>query len=377
MKTKPVVHLGQPSWHLAKGSVEAWVTQTGGHLAPAQFRLKGKTVSPLHVTPWHSEDLPASTPPILRVLRGDFFCLPFGMNELPYKNEKHPVHGESANRRWQLKGISEADNRLTAEFDLQTKVRAGKIRKVIELRGGDSAIYQHHIISGMSGPMNYGHHATLHFKSEGRLSFSPFQHGQVYPGQFENPVAGGYSCLKAGATFRSLNRVPLAHGGFADLSRYPSREGFEDVAMVCSDAKTKLAWSAVTFPEEGWLWISLKDPHVLPSTLLWHSNGGRHYPPWSGRHRAVLGVEEICSFFQEGIAASTVKNSISRRGIPTCQLMSPSKPLKVNSIMAVCEIPKNFDRVAKVEPMAGGIKIASSSQKTAQLSVDLSFLDSR
>jgi hypothetical protein len=31
---------------------------------------------------------------------------------------------------------------------------------------------------------------------------------------------------------------------------------------------------------------------MLPITMLWQSDGGRDYAPWSGRHRACLGIEE-------------------------------------------------------------------------------------
>ena len=42
----------------------------------------------------------------------------------------------------------------------------------------------------------------------------------------------------------------------------------------------------------GDLYLSLRDPRRVPMTMLWHSNGGRDYAPWSGRHFGCLGVEE-------------------------------------------------------------------------------------
>jgi hypothetical protein len=48
----------------------------------------------------------------------------------------------------------------------------------------------------------------------------------------------------------------------------------------------------VTRPGEDDLYLSLRDARRLPLTMLWHSNGGRDYPPWSGRHWGCLGVEE-------------------------------------------------------------------------------------
>ena len=38
--------------------------------------------------------------------------------------------------------------------------------------------------------------------------------------------------------------------------------------------------------------MSLRAAKAMPMTMLWHSNGGRDYAPWSGRHFGCLGVEE-------------------------------------------------------------------------------------
>src|SRR5215470_3660029 len=83
---------GEPSWKLASKRVEAYVTRAGGHLGPIVFDRTGKKIAPMSIAPWAGEKMPPGTPPIIRVLRGDFFCLPFGGNTTPYGKEKHPVH---------------------------------------------------------------------------------------------------------------------------------------------------------------------------------------------------------------------------------------------------------------------------------------------
>ena len=40
------------------------------------------------------ERIDRSQPPVIRVLRGDFFCMPFGGNEGSFRGERHLVHGE-------------------------------------------------------------------------------------------------------------------------------------------------------------------------------------------------------------------------------------------------------------------------------------------
>ena len=52
--------------------------------------------------PWAGDEPGAIQDPLLQVLRGDFFTLPFGSNSTPYDGEHHPFHGETAQARWTL-----------------------------------------------------------------------------------------------------------------------------------------------------------------------------------------------------------------------------------------------------------------------------------
>ncbi|HEY3863509.1 MAG TPA: hypothetical protein VGO59_16655 [Verrucomicrobiae bacterium] len=373
-KSKTVVH-GQPSWRLVSDSVEAFVTELGGHLGPVTFKIGGKKIMPYSVAPWSEENFKPALPPILQVLRGDFFCLPFGGNAKPFRGERHPVHGETANARWHFESLE--NGRL--HLSLRTKVRSGRVDKHISLINGHTALYCRHLVSGMSGPMNLGHHAMLKFPEaagSGLVSTSDFVCGQVLPVPFESAEMGGYSSLKAGGEFNSLQAVPMADGGKADLSRYPARTGYEDLVMVVNDDQAPFAWTAVAFPKEGFAWFGLKDPRVLRETVFWHSNRGRHYPPWNSRHTGVLGLEEVTSYFHLGLAESAAKNPLSKKGIPTCLRLNPRKPLAVNYIMGVAKIPAGFDRVVSIESQSGGRAIAlrSASGRTAQAPVDLDFL---
>src|ERR1035441_4907086 len=92
---------------------------------------------------------------------------------------------------------------------------------------------------------------------------------RFFPKPLNSPRNGGYSWLKRGAEFRSLERVPTLSGETADLTRYPARRGFEDLVMLVSNAEAAFAWTAVTFPKERYVWFALKDPRVLRETILW------------------------------------------------------------------------------------------------------------
>src|SRR5690606_40271673 len=126
-----------------------------------------------------------------------------------------------------------------------------------------------------------------------------------------------------------------------------------DLVLLASDPAAALGWTAVTFPAEGFVWFTLKDPRVLRQTVLWLSNGGRHYPPWSGRHTNVLGLEEVTSYFHLGLAASAAPNPLSERGIPTSVDLD-GRPFTVACIAAVAAVPEGFDHVADVRAHEGG-----------------------
>jgi hypothetical protein len=110
----------------------------------------------------------------------------------------------------------------------------------------------------------------------------------------------------------------------------------------------------VTYPEQRFVWFALRNPQQLASTLLWFSNGGRHFPPWNGRHVNVLGVEDITGFFHVGLAASCRPNLLSERGIPTCLAPDAEGRLSISYIQGVARVPAAFDRVATIEPQPAG-----------------------
>ncbi len=364
--------LGQPSWRLASATVEAYVTERGGHLGPVTFDRRGRKLRPYSVAPWAEERLAASQPPVIRVLRGDFFCMPFGGNETPFRKEQHPTHGETANAKWKLESLGDQCLHLS----LQTHIRRGRVDKRIMLRDGHNAVYCQHVISGMRGPMNLGHHAMLNFQTEGTVSTSGFVHGQVVPGVFEKLEERGYQSLQPGGVFDSLEKVPMIGGGVADLSRYPARRGYEDLVMLVGNAVSPFAWTAVTFPKQRYAWFALKDSRVLRHTIFWMSNGGRYYPPWNGRHVNVMGLEDVTAYFHFGLSESARNNPLIAKGYPTCLQLDPKRDTLINYIMAVAAIPAGFEKVVAIEAAdQRSITLSAGSGKRVKVPVDVGFLN--
>jgi len=348
------------------------ITPAGGHLSQVKFRIGRQTVEPFSTAPWCGETDAKKLIPLLRVLRGDFFCAPFGDGPA-WRGETHPPHGEPANATW-IKAHPSHPGRMVAT--LQTRVRPGKITKVIEARPDETNIYQTHLLEGFQGGMCLGHHAMLDFtrNGPGRVSTSKLRLAQVLPAPFENPAQGGYSSLKQGAWFRRLDSVPMADGGKTDLTRYPTRAGFEDLVMLHHKDSDDFAWAAVVFPEKKFVWFSLKNPAHLASTVLWHSNGGRHYAPWSGRHRGVLGVEDVTAYFHLGLAASLENNPWREKGIPTAITFGRGKSTRIPYIMGVAPLPDAFDSVHSIQRTASGIRLQAEAGSHIEHAVDTTFI---
>ena len=367
--------LGQPSYTLASNLVHVHITATAGHLAPAWFRHGNRTLAPLSIAPWWPEQHP-DLPPILRILRGDFFCLPFGGGSL--NGESHPIHGDTANLPWNALSSTSRDGVHELTLAMQTTTRPGRVEKLIRLIDHHLAIYQQHTIQGMAGPMPLGHHVMLQFPPDAsaHISTSPTRGAQVWLEPGEIPALRGYSALKPGAIFDDLTRVPTADGSTTDLSRYPARDGFEDLVLLPTADGIQLAFSAAVVPSAGYIWLNLRSTRHLASTLLWHSNGGRHYAPWNGRHRGVLGLEDLTSYFAAGLAPSITDNHLNRAGIPTAVNLSTSTPTVIRYASLCIPCPEHFTHVHRVEPDDAGssITIIDTAGQTTTAQADIAWL---
>jgi hypothetical protein len=324
-------------------------------MAPVRFfRDSACSFSPYRIAPWWKESTAATIPGVVRVLRGDFFCMPFGGNSRAWRGERHPPHGETAVGRWELTTRRKGKKGAMLSLRMRPRIRPGEVEKRIIVVAGETAIYIRHLISGLSGTMCLGHHPTLAFGDHpgcARVAVSPFRFGQVYPGVFENPERQGYSILRPGAEFSDLSRVERLDGQTADLSCYPDRRGYEDLVLLAAEPDLFPAWNAVTYTDEGVVWFSLKDPRMLASTILWHDNGGRYYAPWNGRSINTLGIEDVTAYFHEGLASSAAPNSLTQRGIATTVRLRASRPTAVRHIQGAVRVPRGFGLVREIRPL--------------------------
>ena len=374
-----VVH-SQPSYILSNGQVSLAVTELGGHMAPVKFYGDTKSpIEPYYISPWQDEPQTEMPAPVLNSLRGDFFCLPFGGNADAVNGEKHPPHGEIAGAKW--KGVSKStdgqETTLTLLFN--TQVRNGNITKQLSLVNGHNVVYSKHTITGFAGRVPLGHHATLAMpEKEGsmHLASSKMRFGMTCPGVFSDPKNREYQALLPGVQWTDLTKVPVLAKGApdADLSQLPGRYGYADLVQLVNDpASDDPAWMTATFPDQGYVWFSLKDPKVLASTVLWMENHGRHGHPWNGRNNC-LGLEDVTSHFADGLAPSMAENVLSKQGVPTTVELKADQPTVVNYIQGVARIPAGFDRVQTIEFGTGEMTLISPEGQRVRVPVSHQFL---
>ena len=372
----------QPSFVVSTPQVELAVTELGGHMAPVTFfRSSAKPVRPYHVSPWQDEKPSAMPAPVLNALRGDFFCMPFGGNSDSLAGEKHPPHGEIVGEKWKYVGTTKSADVTTLTLSIETRVRRGEVTKELSLVADQNVVYSKHIINGFTGNVPLGHHATLAMPDkEGsvRLASSAFRLGMTYPGIFSDPKQREYQSLLPGARWTTLAKVPVAWKGEpdADLTRLPARQGHADLVQVVNEPWEKTngpAWMTATFTDAGYLWFSLKDADVLNSTVFWIENRGRHGHPWNGRNNC-LGLEDVTSFFADGLKASTSDNILNKEGVATSVKLEGTKPTIVYYIQGVVKIPDGFEMVKSLEFAPGEVNFVSTTGKRVTTKVRHSFL---
>jgi hypothetical protein len=345
-------------------------------MAPVTFFKGSKNpVEPFYINPWAEEDSDMSGQPgCLVSLRGDFLCLPFG-GDNNWKDEHHPTHGDVNEDNWMFEDDSVLGGETKAEFSFKMKTRPGRVVKTINLKDGENNIYINDRIEGFAGPACPGHHAIFPGVSNKLISMGPYKTGFTNKSPANGCGGDEYYALESFAEFDSLKKVPTKWKAepFTDCSVFPSREGFIDILQVFVDDKADFAWTAAVVPEEGYLWFALKNPRVLPSTVMWMENRGRHGSPWNGRNCCV-GIEDVCGYFADGLSSSSKENELTEKGFTTVHQLDGKIPFNVNYIHGIVRIPDEFDRVADVVKTSDGIRLISESGSSVETVVSIGFL---
>jgi hypothetical protein len=243
-----------------------------------------RAIAPLHRAPWVGtiEAMSEGSSPLFAKLGGDFFCAPFGAAE-----DGSPLHGWTAGARWLV--VARAEGLVRAV--LERPVHGATVLKELSVQDGHPFIYQRHVFLGGVGRVSVANHANVSLLHGGVIRTSGKAFWETPATPQESDPSRGRSALRYPARAEDPRTFPGREGAI-DLTRYPWAPRHEDFVMGIEAPGHRLGWTAVTRPVEGDLYLSLRDARQLPMTMLWHSNGGRDYAPWLGRHFGCLGVEE-------------------------------------------------------------------------------------
>jgi hypothetical protein len=333
-----------------------------GNLRDLSFGFGNRLLSPLHTAPWVYEfDVPASLSPAERHLAGDFFCAPFGASDV----EPAPAHGWTANSSWSL--VARSDEALTLRLD--RPVIGAVIEKTLRLSANAPLLYQVHEISGGSGGLPVAHHPMVRMAATGRLDLSA-KRLALTPDQ---PLEPGQNCLACPGRSASLERFPTAEGGTVDLHRFPLTPRDEDFVTLVEAKDRGLGWTAVIREAEDDIVFLLKDPKALPVTFLWFSNGGRVDPPWNGRHRGVLGIEDGLAAGPGGHRAALTPSALSRLGVPTALQLERDRRHRIAHVIGAIPRPPGWARVQEIEVVGDTLTLTSGSGDTTAMPFDAGF----
>ena len=243
------------------------------------FNLNGQKIKPLHEPEWlsdNSEDF-NSLPGILQNLKGEFPCVPFGINspieeltkdwKKSYSEDPYIVnepHGYSSNKNWDL--IEKKSNKLEFKIHYPEKDLVNFLVRTIRVKDDDPnkifCTLQVHVKEDCELPI--GLHPMIRIpKNMSKIKIKPghFQFGLNYPGLVLRDKTLG----AIGKEFTSLEKVQGFNGNIVDLSKPPFDGNFEDLFQLCGiDGKMSLE----NF-EENYKFDFSWNPNHFSSVLMW------------------------------------------------------------------------------------------------------------
>lgn len=304
------------AWDHGVTSVES----LGGMLGATSFVLPdGRQVAPFQIAPWANEPGGEALPGILRRLRGEWPCVPFGsdtdrapMGDWPGSHSAGTLdsfpHGFGSNNHWTFVeggagialSIAYPDGHPIASLERRVTPDANSAALDFELV----------INVRQDCELPLGLHPCFRLPTKPgamRIEVAPGVSGATFP-----VATDASSIFQTDQFLPRWNDVPLRDGSRLDVSRVPLPHHTEELVQLIDIPGSAELWNTA----EGYR-VRLKwNRDHFPSALLWFTNRGRTFAPWNARHLA-LGLEPICSAFDLGQQISVADNPISRRGVAT------------------------------------------------------------
>jgi hypothetical protein len=279
-------------------------------LGPVHFRLDDeRDLQVMHVAPWAGTTGSLALPGVLRRLRGEWPCVPFGRTDLPSDlppgwqalgaDDDWP-HGYSANHRWTCEHASRM--RVCLAIDYPDDSPVARIERHVQAVPDAPALDIELVIRPRrSLRLPAGLHPTFRLpQPSGRVRLELGRHDGIF--SYPSRSAGAISRLLPDARSERLDAM-AGIGGRLDLSHLPLADDGEELLQVRSlQAGTGAApfcLHYLDYDTRAGLWW---DTTQCPDLMLWLSNRGRLEFPSQGRHLA-LGAEPVNSVFDLGRVA--------------------------------------------------------------------------
>lgn len=316
-------------WVVRSDAVEATLNALGGMLAPAWFTLPdGRRVAPFKVSDWSGRVEAEALPPVMRYLRGEFACVPFGAPQPPPSAteawrslfEADPnfsdTHGYCANHEWSL--VDRSEERVTASIEYPDGHPLARVEKTVT--AGDALDVELRVFARHPTRVSVGVHPVLDIGDPpgGAELDTVFRFGRTFPGDY----APGISRFAPDARFERLDAVPLRDGAPVDIARLPLSFPAEEVVQLCgTDGRLRL-----TRADPGYVLDFTWDAGAFPSLLLGIANGGRTQAPYDGKWRALYAEPVAAAFGMGSSIGANPENPIAREGVRTWVDLDPSRP---------------------------------------------------
>jgi hypothetical protein len=321
----------------------------GGMLGPLQFRLDDeRELDVMHVAPWSGLTRASALPGMLRRLRGEWPCVPFGRADLPsalpdgwqaLSADDGWSHGYAANHRWQCLHADAGRVHLAIDYPAESPV--ARIERVIAADPGSAAIdISLTVWARRPARLPIGLHPTFRLPPAARrVRVLLGNHRGIH----SYPALATDSVTRLRPDTRSAGLAALSGiDGPLDLGCLPADGVFEEL-LQARDVRGGAAGAApfalhyLDYDACVGLWW---DTAQLPDLMLWVSNGGRQRFPWQGRHLA-LGAEPVNSLFDLGRVATPPAGHplAGRTGID----IDPARPWHTRYRIAAWHQPASAD----------------------------------
>jgi len=322
------------SWSHGVVSVET----LGGMLGPTLFVLPdGRQIAPFHIAPWFDGDQASDQPGILRRLRGEWPCVPFGAASHRSSQNGWPAsdpalepdqfpHGHGSNHDWHWLDAAPDEIALAIDYPAHHPI-AGLRRRVQPVAGQAAIDFVLEINARRDCVLPIGLHPVFRLPvaiGAMRLDITA-RAARTFPGQVDpssifapDQMAQNWHAITlTDGTTLDPGAVPLARH-FEDLLQLMQVGGHAELHNLAENYRIRLDWDADHFPD----------------LLLWFSNFGRKHSPWNGRHLA-LGVEPVCSAFDLGSQTSSHPNPVNAQHGRTAHIFQAGEVFETRYRVAI------------------------------------------